>query len=322
MEDRNEEGHDTNRNVNFSSTTVLNSNLSNNEKQYDPFVHRNLVHPNTFNGALMHVVKSSLGTGILAIPMAFKYSGLLVGAIGTILVGLLITHTVDLLVRISHKMCIATRVPSLGFSDTAEAVFKQGPKQFKPFATFARLFVDVGLSLSYFFNNAVYTVFMADSIQQIMDHIIGKDEVPRSFLILAITALLILFCQVRPLKFIVPFSVIANITMFLAFSITFCYMFKTIPDVPIEDRSLATGIGGIPKFLVTMIFAMEGIGTILPVENSLKKNEFIGCHGVLTISMSIIVLMFGTIGFFGYYALESAPKPASLTAYPQMNFGH
>lgn len=50
-------------------------------------------------GSLAHLLKSSLGTGILAMPLAFKNSGLLVGAIGTLVVGFICTHCVHILVR-------------------------------------------------------------------------------------------------------------------------------------------------------------------------------------------------------------------------------
>ncbi|KAK9875545.1 hypothetical protein WA026_009353 [Henosepilachna vigintioctopunctata] len=305
---------------NFSSTTQLTNEInisshkrkSTDQKQYDLYEHRNLDHPNTFYGALMHLVKSSLGTGILAMPMAFMHAGLLEGIIGTLLVGFLIAHTIQILVTASHKMCVLTRVPSLGFSDTAEAVFKNGPKPFRSCASSARLFVDIGLLMCYLFGNGVYMVFIADSLQQINEFFSPHHVISKTLLILAVTPLLILCCQIRPLKFLVPFSVIANISMLIAFAITFFYMFKEIPHVPIEDRSLAKGIGGIPKFLVTIIFALEGIGTIMPVENSMKKPQFLGCPGVLNIGVSILVVMFGSIGCFGYYAYGDATD-ASIT---------
>lgn len=49
-------------------------------------------------GSLLHLLKSSLGTGILAMPMAFKNGGLLFGFIGTLVVGVLCTHCVHILV--------------------------------------------------------------------------------------------------------------------------------------------------------------------------------------------------------------------------------
>jgi proton-coupled amino acid transporter len=49
-------------------------------------------------GALMHLLKGSLGTGVLAMALAFKNSGLVFGAIGTVVVGFICTHCVYVLV--------------------------------------------------------------------------------------------------------------------------------------------------------------------------------------------------------------------------------
>lgn len=51
-------------------------------------------------GALIHIVKGSLGIGILSVPRAFKTAGLLMGTLGTIFVGILCTYTIHLLVSI------------------------------------------------------------------------------------------------------------------------------------------------------------------------------------------------------------------------------
>ena len=49
--------------------------------------------------ALLHVVKSSLGTGILAIAEGFKNAGTVAGVIGTIIVGILCTHCTYIMVQ-------------------------------------------------------------------------------------------------------------------------------------------------------------------------------------------------------------------------------
>lgn len=67
-------------------------------------------------GALAHLLKSSLGTGILAMPMAFKNSGLLVGALGTIIVGFVCTHCVQILVSIPRDASKPSPEPSINFS--------------------------------------------------------------------------------------------------------------------------------------------------------------------------------------------------------------
>ena len=46
---------------------------------------------------------------------------------------------------------------------------------------------------------------------------------------------------------------------------------------------------------------MEGIGTVLPIENTMRHPQhFLGSFGVLNVSMAIITVLYTVIGFFGY----------------------
>lgn len=55
-----------------------------------------------------------------------------------------------------------------------------------------------------------------------------------------------------------------------------------------------------PRFS-TVIFAMEGIGTVMPIENSmLRPQYFLGCPGVLNTAMITVVGLYGFMGFLGY----------------------
>lgn len=77
-------------------------------------------------------------------------------------------------------------------------------------------------------------------------------------------------------------------------------MFSGIGDVDISERKLFKDISGLPLFFSTVIFAMEGIGTIMPIENSMTTSNFIGCPSVLNVSMSVVVVLYTVIGLFGY----------------------
>ncbi|CAG4987914.1 unnamed protein product [Parnassius apollo] len=69
----------------------------------------------------------------------------------------------------------------------------------------------------------------------------------------------------------------------------------------VSERNLATSITGIPNFISTSLFAMEGIGVVMPIENEMiKPHHFLGCPGVLNIAMSAVVLLYGFVGFCGY----------------------
>jgi proton-coupled amino acid transporter len=56
------------------------------------FIFRNL-------DTMIHLLKGNIGTGILAMPDAFKNAGLCVGTIGTLLMGIICTHCMHMLVR-------------------------------------------------------------------------------------------------------------------------------------------------------------------------------------------------------------------------------
>lgn len=51
----------------------------------------------------------------------------------------------------------------------------------------------------------------------------------------------------------------------------------------------------------TVIFAMEGIGVVMPVENTMKKPQhFLGCPSVMVIAMTLVMLLYTILGVFGY----------------------
>lgn len=118
-------------------------------------------------GALAHLLKSSLGSGILAMPNAIKNGGLLFGGIGTIIIGIICAHCVHILVKSSHVLCRRTRTPKMTYAETAEAAFASGPKRIRPFSRFSKVFVNVALFATYIGGTCVYVVFISESIKQV-----------------------------------------------------------------------------------------------------------------------------------------------------------
>jgi proton-coupled amino acid transporter len=54
-------------------------------------------------------------------------------------------------------------------------------------------------------------------------------------------------------------------------------------------------------FFGTAIYAFEGIGVVLPIENQMRnKREFRGANGVLNTSMVIVTCLYMAVAFFGY----------------------
>lgn len=54
---------------------------------------------------VVHLLKCALGSGIFAMPNAFKHSGYVVGFFGTIFLGSIATYCVHMLVNLHYELC-------------------------------------------------------------------------------------------------------------------------------------------------------------------------------------------------------------------------
>lgn len=71
---------------------------------------------------------------------------------------------------------------------------------------------------------------------------------------------LILLNSIRSLKFLAPFSMLANLFTGAAMCITFYYVFEDLPSV--NTKPSMADWKNLPLFFGTAIFALEGIGVV------------------------------------------------------------
>jgi proton-coupled amino acid transporter len=158
--------------------------------------------------------------------------------------------------------------------------------------------INYGLFITYFGTCAVYTVIIAENFKQIIEHYSGSVGDLRMYIAFLLIPL-ILLSWVPNLKYLAPFSAVANVFMGIGLLITFYYLTQDMP--PISDRELHTSLLKIPPFFGIVIFAMEAIGVVMPLENSMKTPQnFIGICGVLNQGMSGVTLVYILLGFLGY----------------------
>lgn len=275
---------------------------------YNPFEHRKLEHPTSDADTLIHLLKGSLGSGILAMPHAFANAGLGFGLVCTFFVGIVCTYCVHILVKSAHELCKRTRVPSLGFAEVAEAAFLSGPQCLHKWSRFAKALINLFLVIDLLGCCCVYIVFVSKNVKQVVDHHSGSDIDLRMYM-LALLPLLILINFIRNLKYMAPFSMIANILIACGMGITFYYIFTDMPSF--DSKPNFVDITKLPMFFGTAIFALEGIGVVMPLENNMKTpTHFIGCPGVLNTGMSFVVTLYASVGFFGFlkYGYETEPS--------------
>lgn len=177
-------------------------------------------------------------------------------------------------------------------------VLIKGPSWGRPWAQFMKHFINYGLFVTYFGTCSVYTVIIAENFMQLIEHYFNAGVDVRIYIALLLIPL-ILLSWVPNLKYLAPFSAVANVFMGIGLLITFYYLTQDMP--PITDRPLHTSLLKIPPFFGIVIFAMEAIGVVMPLENSMKTPQhFIGICGVLNQGMSGVTLVYILLGFMGF----------------------
>lgn len=278
-------------------------NKNKSESEYNPYDNREVKHPTTNAETLLHLLKGSLGTGILAMPMAFLKSGYILGTVGTIVIGSLCLYCIHLLIDAEYELCKRKKVPSLNYPATAEAALREGPPIFKKCAGAAPHVVNTFLLIYQLGTCCVYVVFIAKNIKEVLDIWIGETDIRLYMLMFFIPLLLINW--VRNLKLLAPFSTIANIITVVSFGAIIYELIDTGPNF--EGKEPVANVEDLPLFFGTVLFALEAIGIIMPLENEMKTPEsFGGKCGVLNIGMITIIILYVFMGFLGYLTYGSA----------------
>ncbi|XP_018405198.1 PREDICTED: proton-coupled amino acid transporter-like protein CG1139 [Cyphomyrmex costatus] len=271
------------------------------ENDYDPYEHRVVEHPTNNAETMLHLVKGSLGTGILAMPRAFYHAGYAVGIIATIIIGLLCIYCMRILVRSEYELCKRKRVPSMTYPATAESALQEGPMFLRRFSKASIHIINTFLLIYQMGTCCVYLVFIARNLQSGLSPYFTMDlEKYMAILLLP----LILVNYIRNLKFLAPFSTLANVIMLAGIAIILYYIFRE--PLSFEDRVAFGEVANFPLFFGTVLFALEAIGVIMPLENEMKTPKaYMKPCGVLNVSMGVIVAMYAGMGFFGYMRFGS-----------------
>ncbi|KAK2577396.1 hypothetical protein KPH14_003509 [Odynerus spinipes] len=272
------------------------------DDDYDPYDHRTVAHPTTNVETLFHLLKGSLGTGILAMPMAFHNSGYALGMVATIIIGLLCTYCMRILVTSQYALSKRKRVASMTYPATIEAALEEGPTCLRRFSKVSIHVTNTFLLVYQLGSCCVYVVFIANNVKRAFDSFLSDDikhklteEVYMALLLLP----LIFINWIKNLKFLVPCSKVATVVTFVSFGIILYYIFKD--PLSFDDRVPVGELQNFPLYFGTVLFALEAIGVIMPLENEMKTPQyFTRPCGILNIGMGTIVVLYAGMGFFGY----------------------
>ncbi|GAB1603777.1 proton-coupled amino acid transporter 1-like isoform X1 [Argonauta hians] len=269
---------------------------------------RALMQGSTSNmSSLMNFLKGNIGTGLLALPSAFKLSGIWVGIGGIMFLGAIATHCMHILVNCSHKLCQRTSSVTLDYPDVVESCLQTGPPRLRKFSRAFRIIVNIFIMFTQFGFCCVYVVFVAQNIQEVMKVFPVPQWRVMPFMWL-VTVFLIPYCFIRNLKTLAVFSMLANIITVIGLVIIYQFIVQHLKPLPLVNQGV--NLTQLPMFFGIAVYSFEGISLVLPIENKMRKpQDFPGWTGVLNLGMAIVVSLYASLGFYGYLCFGADIQP-------------
>ncbi|CAG2166710.1 unnamed protein product [Oppiella nova] len=229
--------------------------------------------------AFMHLLKSYIGSGILAMPKAFSYSGIIIGCIGTPLIGLLCHTCIHMLLQINDHLCQKLDTNPMDFEQLAEKALIEGPKRLRKYSNVSRLIV---------------TVFLFSAQMENMDLQWGGASI--QLYLLAILPFLILISFIKNIKHLSIGSMFGNVLQLVSFAII---IYNLVSDVDEKETKL---LGNkVPQFFSTTMFTYEGITVTMGLYRSMKnRHNFAKPFGVINTAIVIVMTSYTVVGLLGY----------------------
>lgn len=267
--------------------------------EYDPHLYRELEKPTTNAETLIHLLKGCLGTGILAMPEAFKYSGMANGIVSTILIGALCTYCLHVLVRSQYVLCKKLKVALLTYPDSMKVACEVGPPCLKNFAPYAPAVTNFFLIFYQLGICCVYVVFVGKNIKDVADQY-TVNKISLTWYTLMVFVPFVLIICVRNLKLLAPFSILANIITFLTFGVVGYYVCQNLP--PFSSLPSFGTLFNYPLYFGTTLFSLQAVGVVIALENNMETpKSFRGTFGVLNIGMGLVIVIYVGMAMMGYW---------------------
>ncbi|TQB75574.1 neutral amino acid transporter [Monascus purpureus] len=254
---------------------------------------------NNRTGAALLLLKSFVGTGVLFLPRAFLNGGMLFSSLVLLAVSILSYYCFILLVNSRLKV-------DGSFGDIGGALYGKN----------MRRIILSSIVLSQLGFVSAYIVFTAENLQAFVQAVSNcKSFIDIKFMVLMQLVIFLPLSLIRDISKLGFTALIADVFILLGLIYLFYYDFITIAaqggiaDVKAFNPSTWT------LFIGTAIFTYEGIGLIIPIQESMKHPQQF--PGVLAGVMVIITIVFLGAGAISYAAYGSATKTVVILNLPQ-----
>lgn len=254
----------------------------------------------TVTKAVMLLLKSFVGTGVLFLPKAFLNGGMLFSSLVLLAVSAISLYCFLLLVN------TRTAVPG-SFGDIGGALY--GP--------YMRNVILISITISQIGFVCAYTAFTAENLGAFVRAVTNtRVDWNISYLILIQLVIFLPLSMVRDISKLSFTALVAD--FFILLGLVYLY-YADITEI--VDRGMADIVlfneTDWTLFIGTAIFTFEGIGLIIPITQAMKEPEkFPAALGGV---MLFITVLFTSIGALSYAAFGSSTKTVILSNLRQTN---
>ncbi|KAJ5778233.1 hypothetical protein N7520_001479 [Penicillium odoratum] len=253
----------------------------------------------TVTGAVMLLLKSFVGTGILFLPRAFLNGGLLFSSMVLLGVSLLSYYAFILLVNTRMKI-------DGSFGDIGGVLYGKH----------MRRIILGSIVLSQLGFVSAYIVFVSQNLQAFIEAVSNCTSfVDLKYLVLLQLVIFLPLSLIRDISKLGFTALIADAFILLGLLYIYYYDASTL----ISNGGIADVVSFNPAtwsmFIGTAIFTYEGIGLIIPIQESMREPRRF--PGVLAGVMVFITLIFLSAGALSYAAYGSSTKTVILLNLPQ-----
>lgn len=288
------------------------------EISYDPYEHRSAEPAELESNlqAFMNLLKGVLGTGILALPFAFKYSGYIEGIIALLVLGLLSAHSTILMFKSQYIVCKRKEISFLSYPDTFGYSFEYGPKWLRCLSKHGSCVCLTFITVYQTGLICIYYLFLIENLKLVVKMWHPNEWSTVAYGAMILIPVLAIMC-VRDLRRLATLSLVANLCIFTAVIIIVVAMAKDgLPDI--GDRKKFTPIDKFPLFISTVSFAYCAIGVVVAVQSNMQHpSNFVKWNGVWVWSISITAFMYCSFGCLGYLKYGDDAKGVVILNLPQ-----
>jgi solute carrier family 36 (proton-coupled amino acid transporter) len=235
-------------------------------------------------GDFMNAVKAFIGSNYLTMPYALSIVGIWTGIMLLLIISLLTRVGCVLLLEVKRHLESSHGVHTYGEIGFV-ALGKRGQRLVEVFLIITQTGFCIG-----------YMIFLSSTLDDI-----APGTFSHTAAIAIFTPGIILMSYIRNLNWLKPASVAANVALFAGFCAVIAYELHKDQDAGFRHTE-GIKLGGIPIFFGIVTGAFEGIGCVLPIEESVSvgRDKFKRILDSALGTVTAVLLSFGIVGYLTY----------------------